>query len=481
MVTRGNLCTELAPPVVVATICHVQRLKIIEIYMKMAGVNDNWQTKLPSIEERTRFIFNKELMSDVKFVFTEATDDGSKKAKLVIPAHKFVLAISSPVFYAMLYHYGPMAETGDSIELSDCDYESLLELFRHLYGDEANLSESNVMQVYYLAVKYMVPSLAAKCTDYMYDTVDGSNIFSILLHAQKFKEKQLEDRCWEVLATKASVAVNSHEFITLDRPVVESVVKKEKLFVGEVELFQAVDSWATKEIERKGLTLNGNIKRQVLGEEIVKAIRFPLMSQKEFASIVLDSNILTLKEVVDMMKYYSEVLTTRPPFPQVPRSGPFLRCFTFYPSSVPINLGWQSPDVFSSSPRNNTISFEANKSIFLHGLQIFGKEGSTYGVSELRVTGGYFNGVPSLFKQSEIFVSKTYKDRENSGDYFDVLFSQPVYVENGKRCHIISHITGPLAPKYYSSVSTPVECADVTFTFGGNKDEVAALIFSFQT
>ena len=58
--------------------------------IKMAGVvNDNWQTELPSIEERTMFIFNKELMSDVKFVFTEANDDGSKKAKLAIPAHKF--------------------------------------------------------------------------------------------------------------------------------------------------------------------------------------------------------------------------------------------------------------------------------------------------------------------------------------------------------------------------------------------------------
>ena len=32
------------------------------------------------------------------------------------------------MFYAMFY--GEMAETADSIELPDCDYESLLELFR---------------------------------------------------------------------------------------------------------------------------------------------------------------------------------------------------------------------------------------------------------------------------------------------------------------------------------------------------------------
>ena len=55
--------------------------------------------------------------------------------------------------------YGELAETKDSIELPDCDYESLLELFRFMYSDEANLSRSNVMGVLYLAKKYMVPSL----------------------------------------------------------------------------------------------------------------------------------------------------------------------------------------------------------------------------------------------------------------------------------------------------------------------------------
>ena len=102
-------------------------------------------------------------MSDVKFVVPASS--GESKSKKVIPAHKFVLAISSPVFYAMFY--GQMAETKDSIELPDCEYESLLEMFRCLYSDKVNLSGSNVMQVLYLANKYMVPSLAEKCAEYL--------------------------------------------------------------------------------------------------------------------------------------------------------------------------------------------------------------------------------------------------------------------------------------------------------------------------
>ena len=64
----------------------------------------------------------------------------------MISAHKFVLSIGSPVFEAMFY--GELAETRDSIELPDCEYESLLELFRYLYSDEVNLSGSNVIGVF---------------------------------------------------------------------------------------------------------------------------------------------------------------------------------------------------------------------------------------------------------------------------------------------------------------------------------------------
>ena len=57
--------------------------------------------------------------------------DGESESKQVIPAHKFVLSISSPVFY------GELAKTKDSIELPDCVYESLLQLSRYMYRNAA--------------------------------------------------------------------------------------------------------------------------------------------------------------------------------------------------------------------------------------------------------------------------------------------------------------------------------------------------------
>ena len=96
----------------------------------------SWQTVRPTIRERSKFMFNNDLFSDVKFV--ARGPNGESESKQVIPGHKFVLSISSPVFEAMFYC--ELAETGDTIELPDCEYESLLELFRYMYSDEVNLS-----------------------------------------------------------------------------------------------------------------------------------------------------------------------------------------------------------------------------------------------------------------------------------------------------------------------------------------------------
>ena len=93
---------------------------------------DFWQLIARStIRERFQSIFNRELLSDVKVVVRDS--QGGRVSKK-IPAHKFVLAISSPVFFAMFY--GELAETKDFVEISDCGYESLLELLRFIYSDE---------------------------------------------------------------------------------------------------------------------------------------------------------------------------------------------------------------------------------------------------------------------------------------------------------------------------------------------------------
>ena len=49
--------------------------------------------------------------------------------------------------WASMKFHGELMETTDSIELPECEHESLLELFRYMYSDEVILSGSNVIGV----------------------------------------------------------------------------------------------------------------------------------------------------------------------------------------------------------------------------------------------------------------------------------------------------------------------------------------------
>ena len=420
----------------------------------MATFDDNWQTKRQTISERTKFIFNNELLSDVKFVVPASLNESeSRKSQKSIPAHKFVLAISSPVFFAMFY--GEMAETTGTVQLPDCDYESLLELFRYLYSDDVKLSGSNVMQVLYLAKKYMVPSLADKCTEYLRTHLEASNVFSILPQAQKFEDKDLENRCWGVIEMHTEQALMSDEFLTLERSIVESVVKMDVLKVKEVDLFKAVDRWATKELERQGKTPGRKVKRKVLGEEILKAIRFSLIPEKEFASVVLDCDILTETEICDMIKYYNDVDLKSPlAFVHSPRT--LRRCCRFAEINHTLLTRGGCFD------RTYALKLTVDKPVRLHGVQHFGSEGRNLTVSlEVKdaITGF------SLAQQSGSYFSA--EDDTDAFYGFDVKFDNPVCLETDRTYEILSHIEGP-ACWYGIYGKESVECQEVLFSFSNS-------------
>ena len=176
-------------------------------------------------------------------------------------------------FEAMFY--GVLAETTDTIELPDCEYDSLLELLRYMYSDEVILSGSNVMGVLHLTKKYMMPSLADKCAEYLRrDNLDASNVSSMLPQVQKYEEKTLLEKCWEVIDEQTQAAVKSDGFLTIERSLLEAVVERDTLRIPEIELFKAVSLWATKKCEEQGLLTDGSEKRRILGERIVKGILF---------------------------------------------------------------------------------------------------------------------------------------------------------------------------------------------------------------
>ncbi|XP_068748221.1 BTB/POZ domain-containing protein 6-like [Montipora capricornis] len=441
----------------------------------MSVSEENWQTKKPTIRERTKFIFNNDLFSDVKFVVRKS--DGESESKQAIPAHKLILSTGSPVFEAMFY--GELAETSDSIELPDCEYESLLELFRYLYSDEVNLSGSNVMGVLYLAKKYIVPSLAVKCTEYLQDHLNPSNVFTILLSARKYDEEKLVDRCWKVIDKQTEAAVKSERFALIDRPLLEELVERDTLDISEVELFKGVVQWANKEVARRGIVADGREKRSIIGERIIRAIRFPIMKQDEFAAVVMDSKILSYDEVSTLIKHFSAVESSPMEFPVLKRSGPqamLMRCSRFNS----IKFGWKDLGF------EKVVSFSVDRDIELYGVSLFGSKDAVYSV-QVRISEfePFFPFGMVIFSQAVGPFSSVLRA---SGEcfVFDFLFEKTVSLKKDSSYKLSSEIHGPQS-RYSVNGQSTIICSGVKFTFkptdlsnGVTTGCLNELIFSFK-
>ena len=416
----------------------------------MSVGDENWQTTRPTIRERAKFVFNNDRLSDIKFVVRKM--DGESESKQEIPAHKFVLSISSPVFEAMFY--GELAETRDTIELPDCDYEGLLELFRYMYSDKANLSGRNVMGVLYLAKKYMVPSLTEECSKYLLNNLNPSNIFSILPSAQKYEDKDLMERCWKLIDEKTKEALNTDEFATIERSLLKEVIIRDTLCVDEIDLFKAVDSWATEECKRQGLEAVGATKRNILGEEIVKAIRFPIMKLEDFSSVVLASDVLTKEEIVSLIRHLTSV--SKSGFSETKRyvfTGAIKRCCRF--NSPPRGL-W----VYGSNP--DIIDFTIDKDIALCGVRFHGKEDSNYSVDfNLKIVE---TATVLMSLERELFPTKQLRAEKYRYSGFELIFSTKIILKKNTRYRITAVISGPDSEHGNRGVRS-VQCSGVTFTF----------------
>ncbi len=416
----------------------------------MTAFEEKWQTTKSSITERGILVFNNDLLSDVSLVVRASSVEGeSKKSKMAIPAHKLVLSMCSPVFFAMFY--GELAERSVSVDLPDCEYEGVFEMLRYMYSGEAKLNENNVTQVLYVAKKYTLPSLADECVRLLGKKLDSANVFCVLSHAQQYDEKILVDQCWKVIDSETVEAVKSEGFATIERSLLEAVVKRDSLTIKEVELFKAVDVWATKECERQGLTPDGNAKRRILGERIVEQIRFPAMEQTEFADVVLDREILTPQEVFNMVKHFNSVSASPVGFKGIKRVGTLRSCFRF---------GYVIRECCSGKGCNECLYFHVNKDIMLHGICLFGSENSE---NELTLTVKEIHGGEIVNKSGKF--SSVLQHRKDVSFYGFVVMFDPVNLTRDKQYSVQVKMNGPRSCCGYHG-NKEVTSQGVTFFFG---------------
>ena len=201
-------------------------------------------------------------------------------------------------------------------------------MLRYMYYDEVQLTTCNVPEVLFLAQKYLIPSLAKICTEFVENNLTVENTLPVLDHCFLLGvSKGLEKQCWSIIDKHASEVAEHNQFLDIDHGTLTALLSRDTLVAKEMVLFRAAVKWAGHECQRLSIPLTVENKRKVLGDAFY-SIRFPLMSMKEFTGEVAQSSFLSHEEVANIyIGFNSSFELCNVKFPTEPRAKPVYDLF----------------------------------------------------------------------------------------------------------------------------------------------------------
>lgn len=376
----------------------------------LVTIDPNWQSNKKSLRERNAVMCNNALMADT--YFNIGGEFGTPKK---FPAHKYILATGSSVFYAMFF--GGLADDKDVIEVPDVEPVAFHAMLKYLYCDEIALENDNVLATLYCAKKYIVPHLAQECIKFLENSLTAKNACVLLSQSRLFEEPALMERSWEVIDAQAALALLSESFTDIDFETLKVILLRETLNCKETVIFHAALNWAKAEASRRNVPDSPEKLREILGPTL-NMIRFPAMSVQDFADEVVHSKILTLEETTDLFLHFTATKSkpTSNKFPICPRVGLQKQVCHRFQSSAYRSNQWRYRG------RCDSIQFCVDKRIFIVGFGLFGSSnGSSDYTAKIELKASH--GGRSLASNTCKFFS------DGSSNTFQVFFNQPVQVE----------------------------------------------------
>ena len=401
----------------------------------------DWQTTKGTVRDRTTYLFNNSLLSDIEFV---VKDSAEKTVR--VPAHKLVLAISSPVFEAMFY--GELAETRRKITLPDTELPYLLEFLRFLYCDKPKLTTDNAFGVLYLAQKYIVPPLA--------------------------------DKCWKFIDKNPCACLESDNAVfTSNGEILTCVVKRDTLQINkELELFEAMKHWAEKRCRAEGLEPSSQAVRKALGD-VMNLVRWPAISLRDFAQHVVPTGVLTGQESLDVYEYYAGAPAGRKrKYSEICRAGAFV--------DAELHECCREVEKFSSSTTSSEylelecdlVFWVENRNVHLKGVELItqvrerkSKEETLVNVDMCLLNEDGEELAATTGDQEEVMTMRTpssFKDWNTS--VISVKFKNAVLIRKGVEYTLAGKLRcsdGKFVPDHDTVFADSVSAENVSFTFDG--------------
>nr|CDS32163.1 kelch protein 3 [Hymenolepis microstoma] len=175
-----------------------------------------------------------------------------KAGDLEIPAHKNVLAASSPYFHAMFT--GDMAESRASVvTIGGIDSAALALLVDFIYTAEVLITEETVQCLLPAANLLQMTSVREACCEFLQCQLHPTNCLGIQRFADMHDCSELlqvsrrftEQHCGEVLE-------HGEEFLSLTKEQLISLISNDHIRVSEEQVFEAALRWMRHNVATRG-------------------------------------------------------------------------------------------------------------------------------------------------------------------------------------------------------------------------------------
>lgn len=387
-------------------------------------------------------LFKNEKGADVHFVLKSNVFDGEMK----VPAHKIIMAMSSPVFDRMFF--GEFEEVNE-VKIEDASFEGFCEFLQLFYLNEIHFTEEKMFEVFKLVDKYDVQDGMEVCQLLIRDTVTRANVCLYYELALTF---EFLEKCTNPLESRIRFDTRFVLLLSCSHMVLEKILKMDSLYCCETLVFDAVISWATEACINKSLSPSPENLRAELGD-CLSLVRFPTMTAAEYSAYMekypglLDHNVL-----FDIMNYIT--------------SGRPLTCAQHFNTSARKNVAayigcdLTKNVIFTDGVNSNKshIFVTASKDYWLTFCDFIFAPHENSRLCKIHLNGALIQDYTALQLVENSLSHQDYK-------IYRLYFSEPILCKMGEKCDVCFELDECLNRYFWDKSSRYAEMNGVRFDF----------------